>query len=75
MQGRVLYLTTAGRTQDLFTRVPPFSRKIEYTKHREISAASERILDIIAHGGRTAKKGCWLKKRTDKILVEEENGD
>jgi cation transport regulator ChaC len=67
MQGRVLNLTTAGRTQDVFTRVPPFSRKTEYTKHREASAATERSLDIIAHGGRTAKNGSWLKKRIEKM--------
>ena len=35
MQGIVPYLTTAVRTQDVITRVPPFSRKIGYTKHRE----------------------------------------
>jgi len=32
MQGGFPYLTTAARTQGIFTRVPPFSRKIGYKK-------------------------------------------
>jgi len=73
MQGSVPYLTTAVRTQDVFTSVPPFSRKIGHKKHRETSEAGECILEIIAHGGRTAKGGIWVKKRTKQL--EEENGD
>jgi hypothetical protein len=72
MQGSVPYLTKAVRTQDAFTRIPHFSRKIGHKKHRERTEASECILDIIAHGSRTAKSGSWLKKRTKKL---EENGD
>jgi hypothetical protein len=64
----------------LLTRFPLFSREIGYTKHRDTSAASECILDIIAHGGRTAKSGSWVKKKKKKkkkkkTKLEEENED
>jgi hypothetical protein len=44
-----------------------------YTKHREISAVDAWILDVIGHGGRTAKSESWVKKMTKKL--EEENRD